>query len=77
MKTEYRHIRFVKATILVHGKDVWRCINKQGEELCDVSYYPKWKKYVDDREPGMCFDSSCLRDLADFMDQLQTNKEKP
>ena len=70
MKTEYKHIKFVKSNELEEGKPKWFCVNKSGIALCDVTYYPKWKKYVDEREPSVIFDAACHRDMAHFLEQL-------
>jgi len=75
MKTEYKNIYFVLLDRTENGKPVYECLNKTGVELAEVSYYPKWKKYVDERQPGIIFDASCNRDIAHFMDQLDQQRK--
>ena len=64
-KTKYRHIRFEPAA------NDWACMNsKSGDVLGSVSYYKRWKKWVIEFQEDCVFDSKCLRDIADFLDQL-------
>jgi len=73
MKTKYKYIEFVRTVL----NDCWNCLNKKsGDELGSVFYYKPWKQFVFEfNELGDCvFNSSCLRDVADFLDQL--NKQK-
>ena len=70
MQTRYRHIYFVVAEEKPKTK-VWSCRNnKTGFELGRVHWYGPWRRYCvhfcDDAE----FDSGCLGDIIDFMDQL-------
>ena len=77
MKTTYKHIRFIKADKTEEGKPKWLCINKEGESLADVTYYPEWRKYVDEREPCVVFDSSCNTDMGHFLKQLDEQHKLP
>jgi len=73
LKTEYKYIMFVQTTLV----DNWNCLNKkQKDELGSVFFYKPWKQYVFEfNELGDCvFNSSCLRDIAHFLDQL--NKQR-
>lgn len=76
MKTEYKHIKFVQTTLIDH----WNCLNKKsGEELGSVSYYKPWKQFVfEPYELGdIVFNTTCLRDIAHFLDQLNKQKKAP
>ena len=65
MKIRYKHIRFEK----VMG--VWLCRNiKSNHPLGGIEYYPKWKKWVMNFDEHSVFDEFCLRDIADFLTQL-------
>jgi len=73
MKTEYKYIKFVQTTLADH----WNCLNRKSEtELGSVSYYKQWRQFVfePDELGDVIFNSSCLRDIAHFLDQL--NKQR-
>lgn len=74
MKTKYKYIEFIQTTIV----DNWNCLNKKGgDELGSVFFYKPWKQFVFEFiELGDCvFNSTCLRDVAHFLDQLNKQKE--
>jgi len=74
MKTEYKYIKFVQTTLVDH----WSCVNRRaGYELGSVFYEKPWRQFVFEfLEFGDCiFSSSCLRDIADFLDQLNKPKK--
>ncbi len=72
MKTKYKHIYFTQT---ISGPRRWRCRNNKSDVLmASISYYPSWKKYVAAFDGACVFDNSCLRDIADFLDQLQKEK---
>lgn len=78
LKTEYRHLRFCSInTELLDGKILWNCRNTRTNDLLGgVDYYEEWGKYVFwSANNKSVFDSSCLRDIADFMDQLNKRKK--
>jgi len=77
MKTEYKHIRFIETAKLEEGYPVWLCENKNGEELAELTYYPKWKTYVDERGPSVVFDSKCNKDMGHFLEQLDKLSQDP
>lgn len=69
LKTEYKFIRFEKELT------VWCCKNKKhGDMLGTISYCNAWKLFVFQPPSGTEFSADCLRDIADFLEQL--NKEK-
>lgn len=69
MKTEYKYIRFEKTPRT--SFDWWYCRNKkEGYLLGAITYCEEWKF---NPEEGRAFTIGCLRDIADFIDQL--NKE--
>jgi len=74
MKTEYKYIKFVPTTLTGH----WNCLNRKSEStLGAVSYYRPWRQFVyEPNELGdIIFNSSCLRDIAHFLDQLNAQKQ--
>jgi hypothetical protein len=76
MKTKYKYIEFIQAEDF-KGKQRWTCQNRElGNALADIFYYKLWKEYVSNFNPNSIFNNSCLRDIADFLDQLN-NKSAP
>lgn len=71
IKTKYRHINFQP-----EGEDGaakgrwWIRNNKSGGILGAVIYYRRWKSHIVQFEDTAVFDINCLRDIANFMDQL-------
>ena len=39
-----------------------------------IYYYKSWKKYVFDIEEGMMFDSTCLKDIYEVLEELDKEK---
>lgn len=71
MKTRYRFIHFAPMT-----DSYWTIHNNKRDAIIgNVEYYESWKKFVSAFNETTILDSSCLRDIAHFLDQL--NKEKP
>lgn len=66
MKTKYKHIHFVEVG------DAWQCRNACVQNvLCWVTYDKEWKQWVTSyTDQHAVFSISCLRDVADFLDQL-------
>ena len=70
MKTKYAHIHFVVIEEKLKTK-VWACRNnKTGFGLGQVYWYGPWRKYCIRFSEEAVFDPGCLRDIVDFMDQL-------
>jgi hypothetical protein len=68
MKTKYKYIEFIQ-----DGKN-WRCDNHKYQQVLGwVSYYARWKEWEFMPEPDTGYTIVCLRDITDFLDQL--NKE--
>ncbi len=68
MKTKFKYIHFKH-----DPKDnTWECLNtKHRQVLGGVWYYNLWKKWVFVSEPAAVFSADCLRDIAEFMEQLK------
>jgi len=64
MKTKYKYIHFDE--LLDYGYYCYN--NKTDEDLGPVMYYSPWRQWVFGKDP--VFNSSCLRDIADFLEQL-------
>lgn len=49
---------------------VCEVLNKSGELLGHIGFYPQWRKYV--FVSGITqYDSKCLQDIVDVLDELQ------
>ena len=71
LKTKYTHVRFMAS-----GHE-WFC--KQRKErskyyLGRVVYYERWKCHLFTAHQYAAFSPGCLRDIADFMQQLDERK---
>ncbi len=68
LKTKYKYIHFVK----IKNKETPYFIfsNRSFFYLGAVQYYRPWKCYVVEFESDRVFNNDCLRDIADFLDQM-------
>jgi len=74
MKTKYKYIEFTQTVL----NGCWNCVNRKSrDELGQVAFYKPWRQFI--FEPaefgGIIFNSSCLRDIAHFLDQLNEMKK--
>lgn len=76
MKSRYKYIHFENVL-----KGHWYCYNnKTDDDLGCATYYEPWKQWVIDFTDAQdcVFNNQCLRDIADFLDQLnKTSISKP
>lgn len=72
MRTEYQYIRFVeRATAPGRITTGWDCLNRRhGSLLGEVAFTGAWRQYVFRPSPTCEFSVGCLRDIADFCEQL-------
>ncbi len=76
MRTQYNYIEFTFVDSGDHKKG-GACLNKKsGTILGYWEYYPSWRQYVIEFLGDCVFNSSCLRDVAQFLEQLN-KKPKP
>jgi hypothetical protein len=52
---------------------VWAVKNPSGELLGTIAYMAHWRRYVLDPYASV-FDSSCLREIAEFMDEHKMDR---
>ena len=45
----------------------WVTNNSSGERLAILYYYPSWRQFVAQFDPGSFFNNSCLTDITDFL----------
>ena len=71
MKTVYKYITFVQTALKNH----WNCLNKKNKSILGSIYYlNSWKTYVfaPNNEAYTEFSPDCLRDIAHFLEQLNS-----
>lgn len=73
MKTRYKYIHFVKLLwSKQQSEDFWGCFNnKTGDRLGTVDWFDNWQQYELSTSENAGFTIGCLRDIADFMQQLK------
>ena len=76
MKTEYKYIHFRK----IEQKPktaVYQCINTNHDDLLGiVEWYPPWRQYCFAPEYRCVFNNGCLRDIINFIGQLDEERKK-
>lgn len=69
MKTKYKFIEFVQCSDA--WGVMWGIVNRKSKNnLGYVEYSNQWKQHVVEFNEDAIFNNSCLRDIADFLDQL-------
>ncbi len=70
MRTEYKYIKFTFVDSNDHKKG-GDCLNKKSTTVLGYwQYYKPWKQYVIEFLEDCVFNETCLRDIADFLNQL-------
>lgn len=69
MKTRYKYIHFEKTGL---GLGIlWECYNNRNRDMLGVIPEEKtWNQYVFEPQADCVFNNQCLRDIADFLDQI-------
>ena len=71
MNKEYKWICFKEIPNPNKKTSKWNCINTTGEQLGEVHWLSRWRQYVFEPDfNALEFNNRCLRDIADFLDQL-------
>ena len=71
MKTRYKFIHF-NPVAGGYGKD-WVCRNNKTDDLLGyIEFYERWKQFVISFIDNTIFNNQCLRDIAEFLDQLNS-----
>ena len=65
-----KYLEFQKDDIV---KTIWILNKRTKERLGVLNYFPKWKCYVFSGKSSALFDSECLQEVIDKLDEL--NKE--
>ena len=62
-------LEFVESPSLGLKTKIFHVMNNSGEILGRVSFFPQWRKYIFTQyAPGIVFDSSCLENIAGFLE---------
>lgn len=65
LKRRYRYIRFEQAA------GVWYCVANSGDDILgQLSWHRDWREWEIEPAPGSVFSWECLRDMSDFLQQL-------
>lgn len=71
---DYQFIRMVTG----EKPRTWIVLNKRhGDVLGTISFYPAWRQFVFEAEPGCVFSSGCMRDVAAFCDEQRRQVLRP
>ena len=75
-KTQYKYLTFIKEA--QPGKtSVWQCCNtKSGTSLGIVKWFGDWRQYCYFPTVQAVYSAGCLRDIADFMEQLRRERNE-
>ena len=73
---ESKYLNFIKLEIKEERKTpIYRIENKSGDYLGILSFFPAWRKYVYSPAKLTKWDSNCLQDVVEKMNEL-TNEWK-
>ena len=72
LKRSYRYFKLNQG-----DSGLWWCRNKKsGELLATVGWYEPWKMWTMDGFDNITWSSSCLKDMTDFLDQLNADPDR-
>jgi len=77
IKTNYKYINMVEIeTEKPRKTTVWKVVNKFGICLGRISWYSVWRLYCLFPDDGIIFNTSCLENINDFINQLMDLRKK-
>jgi hypothetical protein len=59
-------VRFVLTDTPGRKTKVWLVQTKDGEDLGEIKFWPRWRKYSFFPLPNTLYEQDCLWDIADF-----------
>ena len=72
IQTVYKYIEFVRTDSGKAKTQKWYCMNRNhGERLGVISWYGAWRQYCYEPICAATYSAGCLKDIADFIGQLQ------
>ena len=75
MKTKYKWIKFKEILNPKRKTSVWECKNFSDELLGEIRWLTGWRQYIFEAEAWIVMNHQCLKDVADFLDQLNLNQK--
>ena len=70
---ESKYLVFDKYTKQGRKTPIYEIKNKATLDSLGVIYfYPAWRKYVFESNPQIIYDTSCLTDIINFLQEIQT-----
>jgi len=78
MKTEYKwlHFRDISDLFPKRTTTVWICKNSSGILLGSIKWFGKWRQYCFFPENDTVFNTGCMSDITDFINQLKEECKK-
>lgn len=69
---ESKYLNFVKDTVPGRKTPIVHVMNKDATYLGTIYFNPGWRKYVFEPEANIIFDTKCLTDIINKLDDLQS-----
>ncbi len=77
MQTRYEYLVFEKAAQQPPKTSSWECKNiRSGTMLGVVKWYGSWRQYCYFPTVQAVYSAGCLKDIADFLEQLNKGEGK-
>ncbi len=76
INTKYKHVVF-KLVTNKPKTSAWECYNKNDmdDEIGEVKWYFQWRQYCYFPAPFCVFSRGCLKDIANFIEQLMNQRK--
>jgi hypothetical protein len=55
--------------------DIYSVKNLSGQMLGGIFWYSQWRKYIFHSRDGISFDSKCLSEIVNFLNQLMEKRQ--
>jgi len=75
-RCETRWLIFGKLDFPDRKTDVWQVVSFKGIHLGDIKWFGRWHCYSLFVEPDTVFNSECLKDIREFINQLMAERVK-
>lgn len=70
---ESKYLDFIEETIPNRKTPIVHVMNKSTTYLGMIYFYPSWRKFIFRPEADIIFDTSCLLDIVNKLNELQEN----
>ncbi len=72
MKQTYQYIRFAST-----GKGRWDCLNRKHDDpLGTIYHHGRWRQYVYSPTNQAIYSANCLRDIAEFLEACNAQRDE-